>query len=74
MNLEYEVSCVEIKRTFWDYGMDKYASPDGFTFEFVRKFWYLIVMDVIVVVKEFFSSGLFPKMCNSSFIPLIPKV
>lgn len=37
-NLECEVSSEEIKQVVWDYGMDKSPGPDGFIFEFIRKF------------------------------------
>nr|GEY75654.1 RNA-directed DNA polymerase, eukaryota, reverse transcriptase zinc-binding domain protein [Tanacetum cinerariifolium] len=45
----------------------------GFTFDFYRRYWKLIDQDVVNVVSEFFSSGMFPLGCNSSFITLIPK-
>ncbi|GJX63412.1 RNA-directed DNA polymerase, eukaryota, reverse transcriptase zinc-binding domain protein [Tanacetum coccineum] len=55
-------------------GADKSLGPDGFTFEFFRKFWYIVGKEVINVVKEFFNSSVFPKRCNPSFISFIPKV
>ncbi|GKD88956.1 RNA-directed DNA polymerase, eukaryota, partial [Tanacetum coccineum] len=58
----------------WDCGRDKSPGPNGFTFEFIRKFWEVIGGDVYRVVKCFFRSGSFPKGCNPSFIALIPKV
>lgn len=73
-DLECEVSNVEIKNAVWDCGSDKSPWPDGFTFEFLKKFWYLVGGDVINVVKEFFNSSIFPNGCNPSFIALIPKV
>ncbi|GJW43819.1 retrovirus-related pol polyprotein from transposon TNT 1-94 [Tanacetum coccineum] len=48
-------------------------APDGFTFEFYRKYWNLIDHDVVAAVTSFFSTGIFPPGCNSSFIALIPK-
>ncbi|GJW03278.1 hypothetical protein Tco_1562134 [Tanacetum coccineum] len=52
----------------------KAPGPDGFTFGFYRRFWYLINNDVYEAVKYFFIHGDIPKGCNSSFIALIPKI
>nr|GEZ36499.1 RNA-directed DNA polymerase, eukaryota [Tanacetum cinerariifolium] len=72
--LEDMVSNKEIKRAVWDCGSDKSQGPDGFTFEFFKKFWTIVGGDVTNAIKEFFISSSFPKGCNSSFITLIPKV
>ncbi|GJV36977.1 RNA-directed DNA polymerase, eukaryota [Tanacetum coccineum] len=80
--LDYEQSCEleeavsndEIKRAIWDCRSYKPPGPDGFTFEFFKKYWSVVGSDVINAVKEFFNSSSFPKGCNSSFIALIPKV
>nr|GEX97041.1 RNA-directed DNA polymerase, eukaryota [Tanacetum cinerariifolium] len=72
--LEGEVSNDEIKRAVWDCGTDKAPGPDGFTFGFYRRFWYLVDNDVHAAVKHFFIHGEIPKGCNSSFIALIMKI
>nr|KAJ0209611.1 hypothetical protein LSAT_V11C400181190 [Lactuca sativa] len=54
--------------------IDDFNRHDGFSFGFIRRFWYLIDKDVIHAVVEFFSSSEFPIGCNSSFIALIPKM
>nr|GEZ44190.1 RNA-directed DNA polymerase, eukaryota [Tanacetum cinerariifolium] len=72
--LEGEVSNDEIKRAVWDCGTDKAPEPDGFTFGFYRRSWYLIDNDVYAAIKHFFIHGEIPKGCNSSFIALIPKI
>nr|GEV70837.1 RNA-directed DNA polymerase, eukaryota [Tanacetum cinerariifolium] len=64
----------EIKRAVWDCGGDRAPGPDGFTFNFFTTFWDLIESDVCRFVLDFFSTGTFPKGCNSSVIALIPKV
>nr|GEY63422.1 hypothetical protein [Tanacetum cinerariifolium] len=46
--------------------------PDGF--KFFKKHWEIIENDVVAYVKEFESSSLIPRGCNSSFITLVPKV
>ncbi|KAI3763779.1 hypothetical protein L2E82_13776 [Cichorium intybus] len=72
--LESEVTMEEVKRAVWDCGSDKAPGPDGFTFEFFKKFWYLAKSEVVDAVKCFFNMGHFPSGCNASFIALIPKV
>ncbi|KAL4591374.1 hypothetical protein LXL04_004335 [Taraxacum kok-saghyz] len=74
LDLEALVTREEVKRAVWDCGSDKAPGPDGFTFEFFRKFWYLVEDDVVGAILEFFSSAVFPRGCNPSFIALIPKV
>ena len=64
---------MRLKERFWDCGTNKSPGPDGFTFEFYRKFWNLIDQDVVAAVTAFFATGLLPLGCNSSFIALIPK-
>nr|GEZ80919.1 RNA-directed DNA polymerase, eukaryota [Tanacetum cinerariifolium] len=73
-DLEDMVSNEEIKRAVWDCGSDKSSGPDGFTFEFFKKFWTIVGGDMTNAIKEFFISSSFPKGCNSSFSSLIPKV
>nr|GEX97815.1 RNA-directed DNA polymerase, eukaryota, reverse transcriptase zinc-binding domain protein [Tanacetum cinerariifolium] len=73
-DLEREVSNAKIKRAVWDYGIDKAARPDGFTFGFYRRYWDIIGNDVVDDVKWFLLHGEIPKEGNSSFITLILKV
>nr|GEU48147.1 RNA-directed DNA polymerase, eukaryota [Tanacetum cinerariifolium] len=65
LDLECAVSNEEIKKAVWDCGSDKSPGPDGFTFEFFKKFWCIVGDDV---------SSSFPNGCNPLFIALIPKV
>ncbi|GJY79704.1 RNA-directed DNA polymerase, eukaryota [Tanacetum coccineum] len=71
--LESDVTYEEIKKAVWDCGTNKSPGPDGFTFEFFRKYWKIIQQDVVNAVQEFFASSKFPPGYNSSFITLIPK-
>ncbi|GJY96657.1 RNA-directed DNA polymerase, eukaryota [Tanacetum coccineum] len=72
-DLERTATYDEIKKAVWDCGTNKSPGPDGFSFEFFRRYWDIINQDVVDVVHLFFSTGSFPPGCNSSFIALIPK-
>nr|GEV07363.1 RNA-directed DNA polymerase, eukaryota [Tanacetum cinerariifolium] len=72
--LDMNISKDEIKAAVWDCGENKSFGPDGFTFEFFKRYWNLIGFDFCLAVECFFESGMFPNGCNSSFIALIPKV
>nr|GFC14115.1 RNA-directed DNA polymerase, eukaryota [Tanacetum cinerariifolium] len=58
----------------YNYGENKSPGPEGYTFEFFRRYWRFIGSDFCSAVAYFFESGSFPKGSNSSFIALIPKV
>nr|GEW72640.1 RNA-directed DNA polymerase, eukaryota [Tanacetum cinerariifolium] len=64
----------EIRVAVWDCDENKSPGPDGYTFEFFRRFWNLIGPDFCSTVLCFFDHGFFLRGCNSSFIALIPKV
>ncbi|GJV39590.1 RNA-directed DNA polymerase, eukaryota, partial [Tanacetum coccineum] len=71
--LEKPISKEEIRLAVWGCGENKSPGPDGFTFEFFRKFWDVVGMDFCIAVEWFFEHAYFPVGCNSSFIALIPK-
>ncbi|GJU21171.1 RNA-directed DNA polymerase, eukaryota [Tanacetum coccineum] len=72
-DLEKPVSSDEIRKAVWSCGENKSPGPDGFTFEFFRKYWDSIGPDMCVAVEWFFRHNSFAKGCNASFITLIPK-
>ncbi|GJZ47857.1 RNA-directed DNA polymerase, eukaryota [Tanacetum coccineum] len=74
VDLDSNVSRDEIRKAVWDCGENKSPGPDGYTFEFFRKFWSFVGPDFCSAVEHFFVNGYFSKGCNSSFIALIPKV
>nr|GEZ44336.1 RNA-directed DNA polymerase, eukaryota [Tanacetum cinerariifolium] len=71
--LERIVSRDEIRMAVWNCGNNKSPGPDGYTFEFFKKYWGFIGLDFCEAVEHFFVHGAFSKGCNSSFIALIPK-
>nr|GEY49823.1 RNA-directed DNA polymerase, eukaryota [Tanacetum cinerariifolium] len=73
-DLERGVSHDEIRSAVWDCGDNKSSGPDGFTFEFFKKYCRFIGPDFCEAVEHFFKYGSFSKGCKSSFIALIPKV
>nr|GEV20576.1 histone deacetylase 9 isoform X1 [Tanacetum cinerariifolium] len=74
IDLEHSISRDEICTAVWNCGDNKSPGPDGFTFEFFKKYWGFIGLDFCKAVEYFFANGAFPIGCNSSFIALIPKV
>ncbi|KAJ9557521.1 hypothetical protein OSB04_012135 [Centaurea solstitialis] len=64
----------EVKAAMWSCGNNKAPGPDGFTFEFIRKFWDVIGSDFVDAVKFFESNCQINPGSNSSFITLVPKV
>nr|GFA92259.1 RNA-directed DNA polymerase, eukaryota [Tanacetum cinerariifolium] len=72
-NLERPITCDEVRNAVWDFGENKSPGPDGFTFEFFRKYWDTLGFDFYAAVEWFFEHFMFARGCNSSFIALIPK-
>nr|GEX54224.1 RNA-directed DNA polymerase, eukaryota [Tanacetum cinerariifolium] len=72
-DLESPVPNDEIRNAVWGCGENKSPRPDGFTFEFFRKFWPVVGPDFCTAVQWFFKHGYFASGCNSSFVTLIPK-
>lgn len=74
INLTSRFSISEIKEAVWACGSDRAPGPDGFSFNFIKRYWELIKGDVHSFVDKFYDNGEIPKGCNSSFITLIPKI
>nr|GEY18060.1 RNA-directed DNA polymerase, eukaryota [Tanacetum cinerariifolium] len=72
-DLELHITRDEIQNAVWSCGENKSPGPDGFSFEFFRKFWHVVGSDFCTAVEWFFDHASFPIGCNSSFIALIPK-
>ncbi|GJW35020.1 RNA-directed DNA polymerase, eukaryota [Tanacetum coccineum] len=73
-NMDQLISRDEIKSAVWSCGENKSPGPDGYTFEFFRRYWNFIGPDLCSAVECFFDKGSFPMGNNASFIALIPKV
>nr|GEW81690.1 RNA-directed DNA polymerase, eukaryota, reverse transcriptase zinc-binding domain protein [Tanacetum cinerariifolium] len=69
----YTILKEEIEGAVWDCGLNKSLGPDGFTFGFYQKFWFLLEEDVVAAVNQFFHHGYVQKGGNASFIALILK-
>ncbi|GKF81972.1 hypothetical protein Tco_0243628, partial [Tanacetum coccineum] len=52
--MEGSISHDEIRNAVWSCGDNKSPGPDGFTFEFFRKFWNVIAPDFCAAVDWFF--------------------
>nr|GFA30431.1 RNA-directed DNA polymerase, eukaryota, reverse transcriptase zinc-binding domain protein [Tanacetum cinerariifolium] len=63
-DFERTVTYEEVKRAVWDCGTNKSLGPDGFSFEFYRKYWTTIDDDVFQAVRDFFVNGHFPRGCD----------
>ncbi|GKC99214.1 RNA-directed DNA polymerase, eukaryota [Tanacetum coccineum] len=74
VSLDNMISSDEIRNAVWACDENKSPRPDGFSFEFFRKFWDTIGPDLCLAVEWFFVHSSFEKGCNSAFIALIPKV
>nr|GEW67145.1 RNA-directed DNA polymerase, eukaryota [Tanacetum cinerariifolium] len=60
-DLERIVTYEEVKRAVWDCSTNKSPGPDGFSFEFYRKYWTTIDDDEFQAVRDFFVNGHFPR-------------
>ena len=52
--LDRVVSRDEIRRAVWNCGENKSPGPDGYTFEFFRKYWSIVGSDLCDAVDHFF--------------------
>jgi len=53
---------------------NKSPGPDGFSFAFVKEFWYLMKDEVRIMFDQFLANEVVPKSLLSYFVALIPKV
>nr|GEY43500.1 RNA-directed DNA polymerase, eukaryota, reverse transcriptase zinc-binding domain protein [Tanacetum cinerariifolium] len=73
-DLERKVSRDEIRLAVWNCGENKSPGPDGYSFEFFRKYWNVVGSNLCDAIEHFFETGSFLNGCNSSFVALISKI
>nr|GEX48631.1 hypothetical protein [Tanacetum cinerariifolium] len=59
--MDRSVSWDEIRVAIWNCSENKSPGPEGYTFEFFRRYWRFIGSDFCSAVECFFESGSFPK-------------
>lgn len=74
LDLESTFSEEEIKQAMRCCEGSKAPCPDGFSLNFVKKFWDIVKYDFFAAIREFEQTGQIPYACNSAFLTLIPKV
>jgi hypothetical protein len=52
----------------------KSPGPDGFTFAFIKEFWWLMRNDMKILFDQFHGNECIPKCLTSYFLTLIPKI
>lgn len=72
--LEMPFTVEEILDVVKEFDGNKCSGPDGFNFNFIRRCWNIISVDVCNFVAEFFDRANLPKAVSASLISLIPKV
>ncbi|KAJ9564376.1 hypothetical protein OSB04_000342 [Centaurea solstitialis] len=74
LRLEEPFTEKEVKDAVWSCGENKAPGPDGFSFEFIQKFWSYVGKDFFAAVKFFEINKRINPGSNASFVTLVPKV
>nr|KYP64504.1 Transposon TX1 uncharacterized [Cajanus cajan] len=65
---------MEIKEVVWACGgNNKSPRSDGYNFKFIKSFWHILKIDIVLILDEFYVNGRIPRGENFSFITFIPK-
>lgn len=64
----------EIREVVWNCDGNKSPGPDGYTFNFIKRFWDVLKGDIMCFLQDFYGRANLTKACTTSFIALIPKV
>jgi len=73
-SLTYRFSKVEIREVVWDYECNNCLGLDDFNFNFIRKFYDIIRVEICRVVNCFHSRGRWSRGTNALFTSLLLKV
>ncbi|GKA96706.1 RNA-directed DNA polymerase, eukaryota [Tanacetum coccineum] len=60
-DLDINITKDEIRKAVWNCGANKSPGPDGFTFEFFKRYWSLVGSEFCDAVECFFDKGFLPK-------------
>lgn len=71
--LESSFTADKIKQAVWNCTCSKSPCPDGFNFNFIKRYWDLLKFDFVDCIKYFETSCRLAKGLNPSFLTLIPK-
>lgn len=71
--LEEPFSEMGIKEVVWGCEGNKIPRLDGYNFEFIKRCWNILKLDVIQFLQEFHSKTILSKVITCSFLTLIPK-
>ncbi|XP_062089159.1 uncharacterized protein LOC133795722 [Humulus lupulus] len=73
LDLVRPIESDEVRKALFQMHPDKSPGPDGFSPGFYQKFWDIVGVDIISMVQDFFTTGMFPDHLSETNIVLIPK-
>lgn len=63
----------EIDKVVADMPSNKSPGPDGFSGDFLKKCWPIIVQDFYALCTLFYEGGIYTQSINGSYVTLVPK-
>lgn len=64
----------EIEEVIDSFEGNKSPGPDGYNFNFIKRFWDLMTVEVWGMMSEFYQYARLPRGLLSYLVPLIPKI
>ena len=71
-NLIADIYEGEIQETICQCEGNKSPGPDGYNFNFIKKYWDVMKGEIVDAVSHFQITGNIPKGCNMSFRQFLP--
>lgn len=71
--LSGEITLDELQKALHSMDCDKALGIDGLPAEFYKSFWTIIGEDLLEVLNNSITRGLFPLSCRRAFLMLQPK-